>query len=90
MTFGGPIPLGNTPGYPPTPRPSIDLIGRGVPPVHILAPEAAAAAINNLTQSLREKDDVIQAQYAELTEARRQLTLLREAVEHWKAKAEAA
>jgi hypothetical protein len=44
-------------------------------------------AIALLMRSLREKDDVIQAQYAELTEARRQLGLLREAVEHWKAKA---
>jgi hypothetical protein len=40
-----------------------------------------------LEQSMREKDDIIQAQYAELTEGRRQLELMREAVEHWKAKA---
>jgi hypothetical protein len=40
-----------------------------------------------LTESLADKDDIIQSQYAELTEARRQLGLMREAVEYWRAAA---
>jgi hypothetical protein len=73
LTFGVPIPLGGV----------LERNDMAVPGASL----AGSAAIAALEQSLREKDDIIAAQYAELTEARRQLELLREAVEHWKAKA---
>lgn len=51
-------------------------------------PPGTVEAIDLLTAALREKDDVIQAQYVELTEARRQLGLMRAAVEEWREKAQ--
>lgn len=40
--------------------------------------------IAQFEQLLREKDDMLQAQFMELTECRRQLALAQEGVTHWR------
>jgi len=52
-------------------------------------PLTGRAQVALLEQSLRDKDDIIEGQHAELTEARRQIELLREGISHWRAKAAA-
>ncbi len=43
--------------------------------------------IPTLERLLREKDDVLQAQYRELAECRRHLALAQEGVSHWRQRA---
>lgn len=50
-------------------------------------PASGRSEISLLEQSMREKDDIIQAQYAELVELRRQHELALGAITFWKAKA---
>ena len=47
-----------------------------------------SATILSLESALRDKDDIIQSQYAEITELRRQLALATEGVKHWRREAE--
>lgn len=49
-------------------------------------PASGRSEISLLEQSMREKDNIIQAQYAELVVLRRQHELALEGVKHWRGK----
>lgn len=61
-----------------------------VRPVQLPASGNTGVLIEQLEQLLREKDDMLQAQYRELAECRRHLAQAQEGITHWRARALAA
>jgi hypothetical protein len=59
-------------------------------PVEAAVAVSATADIARLEQLLRDKDDMLAAQFRELTECRRHLAMAQEGITHWRARALAA